>query len=204
MPSTIFKYNICIFAPKYGLRHLLFVALVLLHRVDLASSLLEVTIIPRNLPEYFEIGCDVPFWRKSGPFPRTRNLKTLLPNGRPGISDHAATYNSGENLAHFLGLEISKPFYLTEGRERGDSPAIPEHPENQARHEWSQAAPRRGDSRVIPERPIAHKPPLNEATRKQFLSTRKSRRSNNARNPFLSERLGWPGISDNAKIHFRI
>ena len=34
----------------------------------------------------------------------------------------AATCNSNENLTHLLGLEISKPFYLTEGRELRGNP----------------------------------------------------------------------------------
>ena len=41
--------------------------------------------LPPNLPNYIsQIGCDAQFWQKSDPPGRTRNLKTLLPDGRPG------------------------------------------------------------------------------------------------------------------------
>ena len=40
----------------------------------------------------------------------TQKSTQIFPN-------HAATCNSDKNLASLLGLEISKPFYLTEGRE---------------------------------------------------------------------------------------
>ena len=57
--------------------------------------------------------------------PRTQ-LDTSSSLGKLGITQkstqifqhHAATCNSGRNLAFLLGLEISKPFYLTEGREK--------------------------------------------------------------------------------------